>query len=206
MLPWALFPFKVLPSNLNAHSKSSGAIPPKRYCSKLAPPERVRSELACTGVQAGHKRLMSIPAVVQRLLPPATGLAPKRQVPPACRPDGQPALEFFGRPLVHFQSSLYRLRRSPVSHFLVLQRPFQVEVALISRVFRPLDRNPSTDCISPSASARTSSDSGEVVRCARPRRFVRIRVPRHLQRVLHRWWWTSDVKRGFLRQSYASRA
>jgi hypothetical protein len=103
MLPWALVPFKVLPSNLNAHLKYSGAIPPKRHRSELVPPERVCSELAHTGVQAGHERLMPVPAVVQLALPPATGPTPKRQVPPACRPDGQPALEFFERPLMHFQ-------------------------------------------------------------------------------------------------------
>ena len=102
MLPWALFPFKVLPSYSNAHLKSSGAIPPKRHRSGFVPPKRVHPELAPTGVGAGQERFMSIPAVVQRLLPPATESAPKRRIPPACRRLRQPAIEFFERPLMHF--------------------------------------------------------------------------------------------------------
>jgi len=48
MLPWALFPFKVLPSILNAYSKISGASPPKRRHSEHPSPKRWRSEFAHT--------------------------------------------------------------------------------------------------------------------------------------------------------------
>ena len=171
ILPWALFPFKVLPSILNAYPKSSGAIPPKRHCSELVPPERVRSELPSRVVKAGHKRFVSIPAVVQLALPPATKPAPKHQVLPACRPVGQPAIESLERPFMYFPIPIHRPRRSPVDRLLVLQRPFQVEVALISRVFRSSDRNLLSDCISSSVMTETSSSDEEVASCARHRLF-----------------------------------
>jgi hypothetical protein len=172
MLPWALFPFKVLPSILNAYPKISGAIPPKRHCSEHPSPKRWRSEFAHTEVCAGHERFMSIPAVVQNTLPPATTLTPKRQALPACRPFGQPALEFFERPLVHFPNPYHRLRWSPAVLFLVLQRPFQVEVALTSRVFRAPDRSPLTDCIPPSAIFELGSNHVEVTFCSRHRHLL----------------------------------
>ena len=121
-----------------------------------------RPELAHTRVRAGHERFMSIPAVVQCSLPPATTPAPKRQALPACRPFGQPALELFERPLMHFLNPCCRSRGDPAAFLLVLQRPFQVEVALISRVFRALDRNPSTDCRTSSATSELGSKYVEV--------------------------------------------
>ena len=139
-------------------------------------------------VKAGHKRFMSIPAVVQLALPSATKPAPKHQVLPACRHSGQPAIEFLERPFMYFSIPIHRPRWSPVDHLLVLQRPFQVEVALISRVFRSSDRNLLSDCISPSAITDTSSGNGEVASCARLRLFSH--APPHqkcAERVSHRW-------------------
>ena len=52
ILPWALFPFKVLPSSSDALPKNSGASPPKRRCSGPRPPKRPRPGCACTEVHA----------------------------------------------------------------------------------------------------------------------------------------------------------
>jgi len=65
ILPWASFPFKVLPSILNAWPRFSGAIPPKRHRSELVPPERVRSELPSrseSGTQTVHVHSSGRPA------------------------------------------------------------------------------------------------------------------------------------------------
>ena len=128
-----------------------------------------RPELAHTRVRAGHERFMSIPAVVQYSLPPATTPAPKRQALPACRPFGQPALELFGRPLMHFLNPCCRSRWDPAALLLVLQRPFQVEVALISRVFRAPDRSLLTENSTSSARFKRGSNHGEVASCVRHR-------------------------------------
>jgi len=169
MLPWALFPFKVLPSILNAYSKSSGVIPPKRYHSEQPPPKQWRSGLPTPRCEPDmNDSCPSLRLYSFRRLP-RQHLAPKRWVPPACRPVGQPALEFFERPLMHFPNPHCRLRWNPTMLFLVLQRPFQVEVALISRVFRAPDRSPLTDYISSSATFETGSNSVEVTSCSRHR-------------------------------------
>jgi len=52
ILPWALFPFKALPSYSDALPKSSGASPPKRCCSGPRPPKRPRPGCAHTEVFA----------------------------------------------------------------------------------------------------------------------------------------------------------
>ena len=165
-------PLQGSPLNSECLPKVSGVIPPKRHHSEQPPPKRWRSGLAHIEMQAGHERFMPIPAVVQLSLPPATTLAPKRRVLPACRPYGQPALEIFERPLIHFSRPHNRLRWSPAMLLLVLQRPFQVEVALISRVFRAPDRSPLTDCISSSATVKTGSTNVEVTICLRHRRLL----------------------------------
>lgn len=101
ILPWALFPFKVLPSSSDALPKSSGAFPPKRCCSGPRPPKRPRPGCACTEVHAGQARSLSIPTVVQPKLPPATLLTSMCLVRrPADR--SQPALELFERPFIRF--------------------------------------------------------------------------------------------------------
>ena len=112
---------------------------------------------------------MFIPAVVQLSLPPATLRAPKCRVLPACRPYGQPALEFFERPLMHFSNPSHRFRWNPAVLFHVLQRPFQVEVALISRVFRAPDRSLSTDCSTFPARFKPGLNHGEIASCVRHR-------------------------------------
>ena len=52
ILPWASFPFKVLPSYSDALLKSSGVSPPKRRCSGPRPPKRPRPGCAHTEVLA----------------------------------------------------------------------------------------------------------------------------------------------------------
>jgi len=52
ILPWALFPFKALPSYSDALPKSSGVSPPKRRYSGPRPPKRPRPGCACTEVPA----------------------------------------------------------------------------------------------------------------------------------------------------------
>jgi hypothetical protein len=52
ILPWASFPFKVLPSSPDALPKNSGASPPKRRCSGPRPPKRPRPGCAHTEVLA----------------------------------------------------------------------------------------------------------------------------------------------------------
>lgn len=120
-------------------------------------------------MRAEHERFIFIPAVVQCSLPPATMPAPKRQALPACRPFSQPALELFERPLMHFPEPFRRSRRDPAVLFLVLQRPFQVEVALISRVFRAPDRSLSTDCSTFPARFKPGLNHGEIASCVRHR-------------------------------------
>jgi hypothetical protein len=52
ILPWASFPFKVLPSSPDALPKNTGASPPKRRCSGPRPPKRPRPGCAHTEVLA----------------------------------------------------------------------------------------------------------------------------------------------------------
>jgi hypothetical protein len=140
ILPWALFPFKALPSYSDALPKSSGASPPKRRCSGPRPPKRPRPGCCLHRSASSTSRSLSIPTVVQPKLPPATNLTP---VCPVRRPAdrSQPALELFERPLIRFSLLPCRLRWSPAWLPPALQRSFRDEVALISRVFSFLNRS-----------------------------------------------------------------
>lgn len=145
MLPWALFPFKVLPSCSNALLKTSGVPPPKRINSGYTRRSACDLDFTSTEVAAEQERSCSSQRscsyaasrdMVGTEAPSHAGL------PTKC----QPALEFFERPLLRFLSLICRLRRSPASRVHALQRSFRDEVALISRVFSFPDRSPLTSC------------------------------------------------------------
>jgi hypothetical protein len=145
MLPWALFPFKVLPSYSNATVKSSGALPPRRNHSGPHPPKRTRPGL----LSSKRERSMNKHAHPNGCTANAASRDAKgaEAFPPAGLPTKcQPALELFERPLLCFSDLMCRLRRSPALLLPTLQRSFRYEVALISRVFSARDRSPLTSC------------------------------------------------------------
>ena len=145
MLPWALFPFKVLPSYSNALLKNSGVHPPRRTFSghirfrkcdlDLLPPKWTLS----TNVHA-HPSGCAADAAARDTIGVET--RSHAGLPTKC----QPALEFFERPLLRFLMLTCQLRRSPAFQLRALQRSFRYEVALISRVFSVQDRSPLTGC------------------------------------------------------------
>lgn len=169
MLPWALFPFKVLPSYSNALLKNSGVHPPRRTFSghirfrkcdlDLLPPKWTLS----TNVHA-HPSGCAADAASRDTIGVET--RSHAGLPTKC----QPALEFFERPLMLFLKLFCRLRRSPASLLHVLQRSFRYEVALISRVFSVLDRSPLTGCKAALDRIRTGArDWQEATLCERHR-------------------------------------
>jgi hypothetical protein len=94
MLPWALFPFKVLPSFSNALLKNSGASPPKRFHSGPRPPRWMRPGLAPTEVSAEHDQTRSSQRLYSCCCLPRQDSTPRCQFPPACRPYASLPLSF----------------------------------------------------------------------------------------------------------------
>jgi hypothetical protein len=145
MLPWALFPFKVLPSCSNASVKRSGALPPKRLCSGPHPPKRTRPGLLPSKWARNMNKHVH-PSGCAADAASRDAKDAKASLLAGLPTKSQPALELFERPLLCFSNSIHRLRRSPAPLLFTLQRSFRHEVALISRVFSTQDRSPLTSC------------------------------------------------------------
>ena len=109
ILPWALFPFKVLPSYANALLKSTGTPPPKRVCSGPPPPKWTRPGLLSPRFQPSmneHAHPNGRTAIAASRDKTSTEVSRLAGLPTYC----QPALELFERPLLYFQDSSDRLR------------------------------------------------------------------------------------------------
>ena len=101
ILPWALFPFKVLPSYSNALLKSTGTVPPKRNRSGPPPPKRTRPGLLSPRFQPSmneHAHPNGRTADAASRDKTSTEVSRLAGLPTYC----QPALELFERPLLCF--------------------------------------------------------------------------------------------------------